>query len=104
MAKQQRRGYSREFKIEAVKAATRGDKSVTQVARELGVSAEQIHRWRREYEAAAGTVRPEDVFRGNGKMTAENAELVRLRREVDELREERDILKKAAQFSAKESH
>lgn len=104
MAKKARQGYTREFKIQAVKAAGAGDKSVAQVARELGISAEQLHRWRREYELAAGATRPEDVFRGNGKMTAENEEIARLRRENERLREERDILKKAAAFFAKESH
>lgn len=103
MAKE-RRGYSREFKIQAVKAAGSGEKSVTQVARELGISPEQLHRWRREYEAVNGAVRPEDVFPGNGKMTAIEAENARLRRENEVLRQERDILKKAAAFFAKESN
>ena len=51
MAKQERRGFSREFKIEAVKAAAAGDKPITQLARELGIRASQIHRWRRQIEA-----------------------------------------------------
>ncbi len=101
MAKQERRGFSREFKLEAVRAATAGDKRVTDVARELGVNAEQIHRWRRLFEQ-----RPElsasDMFPGNGKLTSQDEELRRLRQELAKVREERDILKKATAFFAKQ--
>ena len=102
MAKEERRGFSREFKIEAVRAADAGDKPITQVARELGIRPDQIYRWRRQLEARAGAP-VTDVFPGNGKLSSEDEEIRRLRREVAQLREERDILKKATAFFAKES-
>ncbi len=102
MAKQERRGFSREFKIEAVRAASAGDKAITQVARELGIRPDQIHRWRRQLAERAGAPAAE-VFPGKGKLSSEDEEMRRMRREIAQLREERDILKKATAFFAKES-
>ena len=85
-----RRRFSREFKLEAVRQLAVGQQ-LTQVARELGVDATVLRRWKGQVD-----VDPASAFPGNGQQRAEEAELVRLRREVAQLRLERDFLKKAA--------
>jgi len=92
-----RRQFSREFKLEAVRQLAAG-RQLTQVARELGVDATVLRRWKVQVD-----LDPASVFPGNGQQRAEEAELVRLRREVAQLRLERDFLKKAAAFFARES-
>jgi transposase len=88
-----RRRFTNEFKLEAVGLAERGDRSVAQVARELGLNETTLHRWigRFGHRAGAGRVTPE-----------EHEELIRLRREVRRVTEERDILKKAVSIFSKE--
>ncbi len=88
----QRRQYTPEFKQEAVRLITAGGVSVARAARDLGVSRSLLGKWKKQIEGAQGTGLR--VFPGNGNPIDE--ELVRLRREVKVLREERDILKKAA--------
>lgn len=83
-----RRKYSREFKLEAVGLLESG-KSGKEVEEGLGIRSAMVYRWRRQLEAEG--VR---AFPGNGNPRDE--ELARLRKEVRELREERDILRKAA--------
>ena len=94
-----RRQFSPEFKLEAVRLAESG-KPPAEVARALGIRADMLRKWRRQF-ATAASVR--DAFPGNGKLTSQDEEIRRLRREVAELREERDILKKATAFFARES-
>lgn len=86
--------YSREFKLEAVRLVQQG-KTAAAVARDLGVSAELLRRWKRDVEAGG-----ERAFPGHGRPKPENEELVALRREVKRLREDRDFLKKAAAYFA----
>lgn len=89
----QRRKFSSEFKQEAVALIQRSGQSANQVAKELGVSQTALSRWLREAALPASSP--------NGFRAAE--ELKALRREVERLRMERDILKKAAAFFANES-
>jgi transposase len=89
--------YPAEFRAQAVELIRTSGKSIIEVARELGVSGEGLRRWVRQAEADAGRGRPGDLT------TDEKAELQRLRRENRVLREEREILKKAATFFVKES-
>ncbi len=96
MAKARRR-FSREFKLEAVRQLGAG-RQLTQVARELGVDPTVLRRWKEQVE-----LDPATAFPGNGQMRGEEAELVRLRAEVARLRLERDFLKIAAAFFARES-
>ncbi len=97
-----KRQYTSEFKIEAVRLVKESGKSLSQVARELGVRADLLRKWKRQVEERAGL--PErDLFPGNGKLASQDEELRRLRREVATLRQERDFLKKAAAYFAKES-
>lgn len=88
----QRRQYTAEFKQEAVRLITEGGVSVARAARDLGVSRSLLGKWKKQIEDAQGTSLR--VFPGHGNPIDE--ELIRLRREVKVLREERDILKKAA--------
>jgi transposase len=96
----QRRQFTQEFKLEAVRLAAVGDRRVSEVAREFGIRPEMLRQWTRQAEARAGH-RPADIFPGNGKLMSQDEEIRRLRRENAVLREERDILGKATAFFAK---
>lgn len=92
-----RKRHTDEFKREAVRLMeTRGERSIADVAEGLGVLTNQLYDWRRKYSDVSKAVRDE-----RGETPEE--ELKRLRREVARLNRERDILKKAAAFFAKES-
>ena len=93
-----RRKFSREFKTEAVRLVTERGVAVAQAARDLDVAESVLRRWMREWPAA-----PVAAFPGNGKMPADQAEIAALKKEVARLRAERDILKKAAAFFAREA-
>jgi transposase len=91
-----RRSFTEEFKAGAVRLVLDEGKSISQVGRDLDVAQSVIGNWVKQARAD----------RSNGKTgltTEERAELTRLRREVKDLRQQRDILKKAAAFFAKES-
>lgn len=90
-----RRTFAPEFKADAVRLVKSG-KSVTQVARELDLTETALREWVRRAEADAGE--RQDVL-----TTEERQELAHLRREVKRLRQEREILKAAATFFARES-
>ena len=93
-----RRRYPREFKVEAVKLVREGGVAVKQAARDLHVHPNVLHRWMKDFAAD-----PQHAFPGKGQMKPEQLEIERLRREVQKLKAERDILKKAAAYFAKES-
>jgi transposase len=93
-----RRRYTREFKVEAVKLVREGGVAVKQAARDLHVHPNVLHRWMKDFAAD-----PQYAFPGKGQMKPEQLELERLRREVQKLKADRDILKKAAAYFAKES-
>jgi transposase len=88
----QRKQYTPEFKREAIRLVTQGGVSMARAARDLGVSRSLLGKWKRQIEAEAQVGLR--AFPGHGNPADE--ELVRLRRENAVLREERDILKKAA--------
>ena len=92
-----RRIFSREYKLSAVKKVVEQGLSYCQVARDLGIGANMIHNWRKAFELD-GTLSVKDV--GGPSV---DAELKRLRDENRQLKIERDILKKATAFFAKES-
>lgn len=94
----QRRKFTQEFKVEAVKLVTERGVSVTQAARDLGLHETVLSRWVKAYAAD-----PQHAFPGHGQMRPEQLEIERLRKEVAKLKAERDILKKAAAYFAKES-
>lgn len=95
-----RKVYPAEFKREAVAMAQLPNAVVEEVARNLGISSGSLHRWMR-FEREKGAL----AFPGQGKqlLTTEQAEIQRLRKENEQLRMEREILKKATAFFAKES-
>ena len=93
MSKQTRRRFSDEFKEEAVKLITEQGYKVSEAARNLDIDPSLLRRWQRERSSES-----------DGSIDAdEKAELQRLRKENKTLRMEREILKKAAAFFAKES-
>ena len=94
----QRRKFSREFEIEAVRLVRERGVSVAQASRDIAVHENVVRKWVREF----GTD-PKQEFPGHGQLKPEQLEIDRLRREVAKLRAERDILKKAAAYFARES-
>lgn len=89
---------TKEFKEEAVRPAQTSGKSIAQVARELGLSDSAIHGWRKDL-AQHG----KEAFPGKGHQTALEEENRRLKREVERLQQERDILKKAVSIFSREN-
>ncbi len=94
-----RRRYTREYKLEAVDLVRESGRTVSEVARELGISPKTLHRWVKEVESRS----PDSVFPGNGKRSPEEDELWRLRQELERVKQERDFLKKAAAYFVRES-
>jgi len=90
--------YTREFKEEAVRLAQTSGKPITQIARELGISDTSIHQWRKEV-AQQGAA----AFPGSGHQTALEEENRRLKRELERVQQERDILKKVVSIFSRES-
>ena len=93
-----RRVFTREFKLEAVKMVSERGVSVAQAARDLGLHENVLRKWVRDQKSD-----PQHAFPGQGQMKPEQAEIAALRKEVAKLKMERDILKKAAAWFAKES-
>lgn len=92
-----RRRHTREFKFEAVRLVRERGVSVAQAARDLDVHANLLRSW-----VKALATDPKHAFPGQGQMRPEQLEIERLRREVTKLKAERDILKKAAAYFAKD--
>jgi transposase len=86
-----RRKFDREFKLHAVELSYSRE-NIKELASELGIRPELIYRWRSEFARHEGA-----SFPGNGrtKMTDEESEMARLKKELADIRLERDILKKA---------
>lgn len=85
-----RRQFDRAFKVEAVRLVTEERRPVAAVARDLGIGENLLHCWKQRFSD-----QQEQAFVGTGHLTPEQAELRRLRRELTDVTEERDILKKA---------
>ena len=94
----QRRKFGREFKVEAVRLIKERGVAVAQAARDLDVHENVLRKWVKELSAD-----PAQAFPGAGQMRPDQLEIDRLRREVNKLKAERDILKKAAAYFARES-
>ena len=95
---QKRKHYSKQFKIDAVNLVIEQGFNVSQAARNLGIHHSSLRRWKRQLESDGN-----QAFPGRGNLSAEKQELDRLLKENKRLRMERDILKKATAFFAKES-
>lgn len=98
-ADRKRQRFTKEFKLEAVKLLEKGDKPATQLALELGIRRNMLHKWQEQLRKKGEA----QAFRGPGaKSLSEYTEVEMLRRELRRVTEERDILKKAAAYFAKE--
>jgi transposase-like protein len=95
-----RKMFSAEFKREAVRLLEQGDKTSAQLARELGVKRNQLYKWQEEIKKHGA-----EAFPGHGRRQSPDsqaAENARLKQELARVKEENEILKKAAAFFAKE--
>ncbi len=88
--------YSAEFKLEAVKRIERTKETVSKVATDLGVKPTTLQGWLKKYKQS-----PIAPFPGSGNLSPEDEKLRKLEKELRELREENEILKKAAAYFAK---
>jgi transposase len=94
-----RKIFTREFKLEALRVLDSGEKKPADLARALSVPRNRLYKWR-EQLAVKGD---DSAFPGSGRRRGQEAELATLKRENARLKEENDILKKAAKYFAKES-
>ena len=85
-----RRKYDKEFKVQAVKLLLENGKTADEVADNLGINSGNLSRWKREYREDA-----ENAFRGKGRLKEDDEKLRRLMKENADLKQEREILKKA---------
>jgi len=90
MSKRERRTYDREFKLEAVRLVLKKGRKVAEVARNLGVHENLLHKWKKQHLEDS-----ENAFPGKGNLKPEDEAMRRLERELADVTEERDILKKA---------
>ena len=97
MAPKKRKEYTAEFRAEAVRQVNLGDRPLAHVARDLGVSMQTLWGWANQAKLDAAKPEPQELT------PTERQELKQLRREVMRLREEKEILKKATAFFAKEN-
>ena len=100
----ERRNYSKAFKVEAVRLLELGEAPAAQLARELGIRRNLLYKWRDQLSAKG-----DGAFSGSGRRPravgsteTPKDEIARLKRELAQVREERDILKKAAAYFARE--
>ena len=90
--------YPKEFKVEAVRLLNAGDAPASEVARELGIKRTLLYRWKDQLYAKG-----ESAFSGSGRPKNDQlSEVSRLKKELKEVTEERDILKKAAAYFARD--
>lgn len=92
-----RKKYTSQFKREAVRLMESSEKPPSDLARQLGVRRNQLYKWKEQLSR-----RGAGAFPGSGRGAGSSDELTRLRKELEKVKEERDILKKAAAYFAKE--
>ncbi len=92
----ERRKYTREFKLEAVRLYETSGKAMSAIEQELGITPYLLAKWVAQFREDE-----QEAFPGNGKVREGDAELRRLRRENEVLRQERDILKKVVTIFSK---
>lgn len=100
MTKQQKpyKAYTREFKLEAIRMMEESGRPAAEIARELGLRRNQLYKWKEQLSSKG-----DDAFKGKGRPKKEaQSKLTTLEQENAKLREENDILKKAAVYFAKE--
>ena len=92
------RHFSREFKLDAVQLVTEKGMAVRKVARELDIHPNLLHIWKREF-----LTQGDKAFSGKGRIKPEQAEMRRLQKQLEKVKEERDILKKALSVFSKQN-
>lgn len=95
---QKRQTFSKEFKLEAVRLLAVTDKPIADLARELGVRRNQLYKWQDQLQTKG-----KEAFPGKGRRAEKDDKIARLERELTRVKEERDILKKAALYFARET-
>lgn len=94
-----RKQYTKEYKLDAISLVLEQGHTLTEVSRSLEINANMLRRWIREYQEDDA----DQSFRGNGKLTPEQEEIRQLKAQIKQLRLEREILKEATVFFAKET-
>jgi transposase len=97
MSKKKRKNYSREFKMEAVGLITEKGYSIAEASRNLGIDYSVLRRWKNQFVDDS-----QKAFPGKGRLKAPDEELRKLKRELERVTEERDILKKALAYFAED--
>ena len=92
-----RRQYTREFKLEAIRLSAEPGRTGAEVARALGITPRILYRWREALRTEG-----QEAFPGHGKLPGGEEEMRQLRRELEQVRQERDILKKAMAIFSRE--
>ena len=92
-----RKKYDRQFKIDAVSMVVNGERIVASVARDLGIDPNLLYRWKQELSNEQS-----EAFPGKGRLGPQEEELRRLRRELEQAKEDREILKKALAFFSRD--
>ena len=95
----QRRSYTAEFKIDALRLLETSGKSASQIERELGIGDGCLRQWEKKLEMGGG-----NAFPGHGRASADQEEVVRLRRELEIARQERDFLRKGSGYLLAPKH
>jgi len=96
MGIRERRNFDREFKIETARLIVEGGRKISEVARDFDIHENVLRKWKNQYIEDK-----EHPFPGKGRLKPEDEELRRLRRELADMKEERDILKKALAIFSK---
>ena len=97
MSEKTRKSYSQEFKWEAVRLITEKGYSIVEASRNLGIEYSVLRRWKKQF-----TEDPQNAFPGKGRLKVDDEQLRRLQRELERVKEERDILKKALAYFAED--
>jgi transposase len=95
----ERRKYSKEFKLEAIRMYEKGERSVSEVERELGITQGLLWKWKTDLEKQP---KKEEAFPGNGRLTDTEARIRQLERENAMLKEDKEILKKVLTMFSKD--
>ena len=94
---EKRKRFSQEFKLEAVRLLEAGSRPASELARQLGIPRNRLYKWQEQVRKNGG-----GAFPGSGHRGGSGGELARLKQELERVKEERDILKKAAAYFARE--
>jgi len=94
-----RKKYSKEFKLEAIRMYEHGERTVSEVERELGITTGLLWKWKENLRKQS---KKEEAFPGNGRLTDTEAHIRQLEREIILLRQDKDILKKVLTMYSKD--